>query len=105
NRTTHVFMVAMRSVLVFGGRVALQADAIPRRTQSGAVRIVAIAACDTRCEHLALLERKVVVELLDISHLTVGVCEVAIHLGWQMRIGKRLPRNPFFRELRAPCVT
>src|SRR5262249_6536473 len=104
-RATRLFVVAMRGVFVFRGSVALQADAITGRTQSGAVRIVAIAARHARCEHLALLERKVVVELLDIAHLTVGVGKIAKHRRWQMCVRQCLPGNPFVRELCAPRVT
>ena len=59
-------VTAMRGGLVGVGRVTLQADAVPRRAQLGAVRIVAIAAGDAGREHPALLEGAVVVDLFDV---------------------------------------
>src|SRR6478672_6612904 len=69
------------------------------------MRIVTVATGHTRREHLALLERQVVVELFDVAHLTVGVGQIAVHRRRQMCVRQRLPGDPFFRELRAPCVT
>ena len=56
---------------IFVGGVALQADAVTRRTKLCAVRLVAVAAGDAGREHLALLERAVVVDL--VQHLAVGM--------------------------------
>ena len=58
------------------GGVALQADAVARRAQLAAVRLVAVAAGDAGREHLALLERAVVVDLVE--HLPVGLIQPAV---------------------------
>src|SRR5262245_3428535 len=105
NRGIHIVMVAMRRVLIFCRRMTLKADAITRRPQRGAVRIMAVAAGHTQSKHLALLEWQVIVELLGVAHLSVGEGQVAIQRRNQMRIGKRMSRYPFFRKLCASCMT
>ena len=70
---------------VLVGRVALQADPVARYPKLCAVRIVAIAAGDARCEHLALLERAVIVNL--VLHLPVGVIKPTTERGDGMRVG------------------
>ena len=60
---------------VFVRRVALQADAVAGHFQLGAVRVVTVAAGDASGEHLALLERAVIIDL--VLHLPVGVIEPA----------------------------
>ena len=84
-------------------RVALQAHAVDGTgAQLGAVRVVAIAAGDTRREHLALLERSVVVDLVE--HLPVGLIQPAGERRHLVRVGQRMPRHPAFRQLAAPAV-
>jgi hypothetical protein len=56
---------------VLVGVVTLQADTLCWSTELGAVRLVTIAAGDAGREHLALLERTIVVDL--VQHLAVGV--------------------------------
>ena len=72
-RRVYPLVAVMRCGRVFVGRVALQADAVAGRAQLGAMRLVAIAAGDAGREHLALLERAVVVDLVE--HLPVGMIE------------------------------
>ena len=66
-RRIGALVVVMRRGRVLVGRVALQADAVARKPQLGAVRLVAVAAGDAGREHLALLERAVVVDLVAAS--------------------------------------
>ena len=54
------------------GRMALQADAFAGCAKFCAVRLVTIAAGDAGGEHPALLERRIVVGLLDVADLAVG---------------------------------
>ena len=58
---------------IFFRRVALLADAVTRGAKLAAVRLMAVAAGDAGCEHLALLERAVVVDL--VAHLSVRLVE------------------------------
>ena len=74
-RRIGALVVVMRRGRVLVGRMALQADAVARKPQLGAVRLVAVAAGDAGREHLALLERAVVVDLVE--HLPVGMVEPA----------------------------
>src|SRR5262245_8659661 len=99
--STYILMVTMRCSFIFARHMTLRADAITRRAERGTVRIVAIAARDACRKHLALPERQIIVDLLDVAHLAVGIGQVSIHRRDQVRIGKRLPGYPFFRKLRA----
>ena len=73
DRRIDALVPAMRGDGVFVGGVALQADAVARQFELGAVRIVAVAAGDAFGEHLALLERPVIVDF--VLHLPVGEIE------------------------------
>jgi threonine dehydrogenase-like Zn-dependent dehydrogenase len=77
---------------IFVRRVALQANAVARELQLRTVRVVAVAAGDAPGEHLALLERAVVVDL--VLHLPVGEIEAAAQRGYDMRVGQPSARNP-----------
>src|SRR3954451_1189743 len=68
-------MAVMRCSGELVGCMALQADAVARETERGAVWLMAVAAGDPRRKHLALLERAVVVDL--VLHLPVGMVEPA----------------------------
>src|SRR6185503_2852485 len=81
-------------------RVALQADLVAGEFQLGAMRIVAIAAGHANRIHLALLERTVIIHLVD--HLPVGLVEALGERSDEMRIGERPPRHPAFGDLSAP---
>src|SRR5215211_5127975 len=85
-------MVVMRCRRILVERMTLQADAVAGNAQLGAVRLVAIAAGDAGREHLALLERAVIVDL--VAHLPVGVIEPAGKRRNDVRIGKRAARDP-----------
>ena len=74
-RRVHRLVAVMRDGRVFVGRVTLQTGAVAGEAQLGAMRIVAIAAGDAGREHLALLERAVIVDLVE--HLPVGMIETA----------------------------
>ena len=91
-------MMAVLGALVFGG-VALQADAIAGKAQLGAVRVVAVAAGDAGREHLALLERAVIVDLVE--HLPVGGIEARGKRRDGVGFGQPAPRNPILGELAA----
>ena len=93
-------VVRDRGILV--GRVTLQADAVTGRAQLRAVRLVAIAAGDAGREHLALLERAVVVDL--VQHLPVGMIEPARERRDDVRVGQRPARNPVLGEFAAARV-
>ena len=68
-------MAVMGRRRVFLRRVTLHADAGAGRSQLRRVRLVAIAAGDAGCEHPALLERPIVVDL--VQHLAIGMIEPA----------------------------
>src|SRR5689334_6905515 len=95
-------MMVMARSRVFVGRVALQADPLPRRAQSGGVRLVAIAAGDAGGEHPALLERAVIVDL--VLHLAVGMVEAAREQRDDMGVGQCPPGNPGLRKFAAARV-
>ena len=81
-------------VRIFLGRMALQAGVVAGKPQLGAVRIVAIAAGDARGEHLALLERAVIIDFVAL--LAVGVIEPAGDRRNAVRVGQRPSGNPIF---------
>src|SRR4051812_17641140 len=88
--------------LVFVGRMTLRAGIVTRKPQLGTMWIVTIAAGDAGREHLALLERAVVVDLVE--HLTVGVIEPAAERRNHVCFGQRSSRNPGLGELAAAGV-
>src|SRR5262249_55865594 len=85
--------------VVFSARVPLHAEAVAGRAHRGRVRLVAVAAGDAGREHLALLERAVIVDL--VLHLAIGVIEPAREGRDQMGVRKPPPGNPVFGELAA----
>src|SRR5215510_4725684 len=95
--------MAVRGRRVLVGGVALQADAVASRAQLHAVRLVAVAAGDAGREHPALLERAVVVDLVE--HLPVGMIEPAREGGDHMRVREPAARYPILGETSAPRVT
>ena len=70
----------------------------PGSSQLGAVRIVAVAAGDAGGEHLALLERAVVVDL--VAHLPVGVIEAAARAARRHGCRTAIGREPSPRRSR-----
>ena len=96
-------MAVVRDRGIFIGGVTLQADAVSRRTKLCGVRLVTIAAGDAGREHLALLERAVVVDL--VQHLPVGTVEPARERRDGMRVRERAPRHPRLGKLAAARVT
>ena len=96
-------MAVVRDRGIFVGGVTLQADAVSRRTKLGGVRLVTIAAGDAGSEHFALLERAVVVDL--VQHLPVGTVEPAREQRDRMRVRERAPRHPLLGKFAAARVT
>jgi hypothetical protein len=82
--------------------MALQACVVAGKPQLAAVRIVAIAARDARCEHLALLERAVIIDL--VARLAVGLVEPTGDRRNHMRVGQPAPRNPVLGKRAAARV-
>src|SRR5262245_38677155 len=85
------------------GGVTLQAGAVAGSAELAAMRLVAIAAGHARREHLALLERAVVVDL--VPHLPVGVVKTVAYRRDHMCVGQPSTRNPCFGGLAAASVT
>ncbi len=96
-------MAAVRGRGIFAGGVALQADAVTRRTKFCAVRLVTVAAGDAGREHPALLERAVVVDL--VQHLAVGTVEPARDRRDDMGVREPPSRHPVLGKLAAARVT
>src|ERR1700758_2581630 len=90
----------MRDSSIFVGGVTLQTESVARDPQLRAVRLVAIAAGDTGSEHLALLERAVIIDL--VKHLPIRMIERGDKRRDDMRIGQPLAGNPGLGELAAP---
>jgi hypothetical protein len=88
----HRLMAAMVRGCILVGGVTSQADAVGSSTKLGAIRLVAIAAGDTSREHLALLERAVIVDLVE--HLPVGMVEPAGERRDDMGVGQRASGSP-----------
>ncbi len=82
--------------------MALQADAVARRPQFRAVRVMAVAAGHALGEHLALAERAVFIDL--VLDLAVRVIEAALEQRDEMRVGERPVRQPVLRQLGAARV-
>src|SRR5712671_3212624 len=83
-------MVRHRRVFVVG--VTLQTDAIAGSAQLRAMRLMAIAAGDAGCEHLALLERPVIVDLVE--HLPVSMIAPRCQRRDDVRVGKPSAWHP-----------
>ena len=96
-------MAVVRERGIFVGGVALQTDAVTRRTKLGGVRLVTVAAGDAGREHPALLERAVVVDL--VQHLPVGTVEPARERRDGMRVRERAARHPLLGKFAAARVT
>jgi hypothetical protein len=79
--------------------VALQANAIAWSAQLGGMGVKTIAACDAGREHLALLERTVIVLL--VAHLPVRMIKPASKERDGVRVGQGLSRHPVFRKFAA----
>lgn len=94
-------MVPVRGRFIFRGCMALRTDAGARHLQCGAVQIVVVAVGYTFCEHLALLERSVVVGLLVVAHLAIGMEAQAVEQAQAVGIRERSFWRPFLRELAA----
>src|SRR5580704_17142652 len=95
-----VLVMCDSGVLV--GGMAFQADAITRGAKRGAVRIMAIAAGDTRREHLALLERAIFVGLVE--HLAVGMINPVSERRDRMRVGEPVAGDPILGKRAATRV-
>src|SRR5450432_45533 len=98
-------MAVMLYVSVFFLRVTLETGTVAGEPQFRAVGIVAIAAGNAGGEHLALLERAVIVGLLGVQHLSVGLIETPGDRQNHVGIGQRLSGSPAFRKFTAPGVT
>src|SRR5258708_38638235 len=93
-------MMLDRRILV--GGMTLQAHTVARKAKLGAVRVMTVAAGNTCRKHLALLERAVIVNL--IQHLPVGLIKPVRERRDQVRIGKPSAGGPFLRQFRAARV-
>src|SRR6266478_5010678 len=82
--------------------MALQAHAVACNTEFGGMGLVAIAAGHAGREHLALLERAVIVDLVE--HLPVGMIETAGERRNRVRVGQRSSGEPSLGKLAAPGV-
>src|SRR5262245_22172811 len=82
---------------ILGGGVTLRTDAVGRSAELAGMRLVTVAAGDTGREHLALLERAVVVDL--VPHLPVCVIKALAYWRDHMRLGQPSARTPCFGEL------
>jgi len=71
------------SVLV--GGMTIQTNAVTGSAQLSAVGVVAIAAGHARCEHLALLEGAVIVNL--VAHLPIRIVKAASERRHNVRVG------------------
>src|SRR5262245_21099703 len=89
--------------LVLVGRMTLQAHAVTRSAQLGAVRLVAITAGDAGRKHLALLERTVIVDFIE--HLSVRLVESPGECGDVVGFGKPAAWNPVLGKCPAARVT
>src|SRR5262249_3234068 len=92
----------MGGARIRGGGVTLQAGAVGRGAKLAAVRLVAVAAADTGREHLALLERAVVVDL--VLHLPVSVIKALAYWRDHVRLGQPSAWNPCFGGLAAASM-
>src|SRR5215472_14087031 len=95
-----MLVVGKGGILV--GGVALQADTVARRAKFGAVGLMAIAAGDAGREHLALLERAIIVDL--IQHLPVGMVKATAERRDNMGVGQPLAGHPILGKLATSCM-
>src|SRR5215469_6747691 len=91
--------MVMRGGRVLVGGMALQADAVAGQAKLGGMRFMTIAAGDPGREHLALLERAIIVDLVE--HLSVGLIEPVGKQRDRVRIGKRPTGDPILGKLGA----
>src|SRR5262249_24231423 len=103
DRRAYRLMMAVANGCILVGRVALQADAVAGRAESRGGGLVAIAAGDAGREHLALLERAVIVDL--VAHLTVGMIEPARARGGDVGVRQRAAGHPILGKCAAAGVT
>ena len=96
-------MVTVARGFVLVGLMALQTHAVAGEKKFRTVRIVAIAAADAGSEHLALLERAVVVDL--VQHLSIGLVKALRQRRHRVGIGQPAARDPGFGKLGASGVT
>jgi hypothetical protein len=101
DRRGDALVMIMRGTSV-GIGVALQADLVARELQLGTVRIVTIAAGDAGRVHPALLERAVIIDLIE--HLPVRLVESLCQRRDEMRVGKRPSGHPIFGDQPATRV-
>ena len=94
-----VFMVVVRRGCVLLPVMTLLADGVAVGHQLQRMRIVAVAAGDAGHEHLALAERRVVVDL--VQTLAVGFEQARLQQARQVGLQQRLPRPPRFGEFGA----
>src|SRR5262245_45384313 len=92
-------MTVVRLSRIFGGGMTLQADAVGGGPQLGAVRLMTIAAGDAGLEHPALLERAVIVDLVE--HLPVRVIKALPQRRDRMSVGQRAAGDPVLGEAAA----
>src|SRR5262247_1465823 len=83
--------------------MTLQADTVPGRAKFSAVGFVAIAAGNAGGEHLALLERTVVVDLVE--HLPVGLIKAPANRRNGVCFRQPFTRQPVFRKLTSTRMT
>src|SRR5690349_16182826 len=95
-RWSDLLMLMVLRNLELAGVMALQAQIVAREARLGAVWLMAIAAGHARREHLTLLERAVVIDL--VAHLAVRMIEPAGKSRDGVGIGQRAAWNPSFRE-------
>src|SRR5262249_56712830 len=81
---------------VLAGARPLRAAAVGGGPQLGAVRLMTIAAGDAGLEHPALLERAVIVNLVE--HLPVRLIEALPQRRDSMGVGQRAARDPVLRK-------
>src|SRR5215469_8107638 len=83
-------------------RMALQAEPIAGHAQLGAMWLVTVAACHASGKHLALLERTIIIHLVE--HLTVDLIKPTRQQRHCVCVGEPMARNPIFREFAAARV-
>ena len=95
-------MVVVRGGGELPAVVALLADGVAVGHLLQRVRVVAVAARDAGHEHLALAERRVVVDL--VQALAVGLEQAGVQQARQVGVEQRLPRPPRLGDLGAARV-
>ncbi len=96
DRRTDAIVPGVRGYGVLVRRMALQADAVAGQLQLRAVRVVAVAAGHALHEHLALLDRPVIIDL--VFHLPVGEIKAAGEGRDDVGVGEPAPRDPILGD-------